>query len=91
MTQTFQRAALVETLLNTLEAERYMRRPLLNTIVDELSARSGLEGAVDAARAILDGLESGQLQEREFVVRIGALRELVSARVALTAVSASAA
>ena len=89
MSQTTRRETHVETLLNTLEVERYVRCPLLNTIVDELSGAKGLEAAADAARAMLEGLESGRLKEPEFVVRVAALRTLVQARVA--AVSASAA
>jgi len=56
MIQSIERASIVETLLNTLEAERYVRGPLLATIVDELSADAGLEIAAEAARAILQGL-----------------------------------
>ncbi len=71
------REAIVETLLNTLEAERYVRGPLLLTIVDELSLAAGLELAADAAHCIFEGLVSGQLREAEFVARVRALRELV--------------
>ena len=79
MIQTIERATIVETLLNTLEAERYVRGPLLATIVDELSADAGLEIAAEAARAILQGLRSGSLKEAEFTVRVSALRDLVAA------------
>jgi hypothetical protein len=79
MIQSIQREAIVETLLNTLEAERYVRGPLLATIVDELSAGTGLELAADAARAILQGLEAGQLRESEFAARLRTLRELIKA------------
>ncbi len=92
MTQsTMQRETTVETLLNTLEAERYVRGPLLLTIVDELSGREGLEGAADAARRILEGLESGELGEADFVTRIAALRQLVRALAPSTLAPASAA
>jgi hypothetical protein len=79
MIHSIERATLVETLLNTLEAERYVRGPLLATIVDELSADAGLEIAAAAARAILDGLRSGGLVESEFAARVSALRDLVQA------------
>ena len=78
MMQSTQRG-LVETLLNTLEAERYVRGPLLATIVDELGASGGLDLAVDEARAILERLESGDLGEAEFVARVTELRHLVHA------------
>jgi hypothetical protein len=77
MIQSMQREAIVETLLNTLEAERYVRGPLLLTLVDELSASVGLQIAAHAACATLDGLVSGRLREAEFVAQIRALRELV--------------
>jgi len=77
MIQSIERATIVETLLNTLEAERYVRGPLLATIVDELAADAGLEIAAGAARAILQGLRSGGLPESEFRARVGALRDLV--------------
>lgn len=79
--QSLQRTAIVETLLNTLEAERYVRGPLLATIADELSAGGeGLEAAAGAARAILERWEAGQLAEPELAARIRALRPLVEAR-----------
>ena len=77
MIQSMPRETIVETLLNTLEAERYVRVPLLNTIVDELCTREGLEKAAELARSILDRLQSGELVEAEFVARIEALRQLV--------------
>ena len=77
MIQSMQHETLVETLLNTLEAERYVRGPLLLTIVDALSAREGLEVATEAARSIEVELES--LADADFVARIVALRQLVQA------------
>ena len=76
---TSRRGTIAETLLNTLEAERYVRLPLLLTIVDELSAREGFQAAAEAARGLLEGLQSGVLAEDEFVARIAALRRLVQA------------
>ncbi len=79
MIHSIARATIVETLINTLEAERYVRGPLLATIVDELSADAGLEIAAAAARAILDGLRSRGFSEAEFGDRVSALRDLVQA------------
>lgn len=77
MMHSVQRETLVETLLNTLEAERYVRGPLLRTIVDELTAGEGLEIAADAARALLEAYHAGHLTEQELTFRVGALRQLV--------------
>jgi len=77
MIQSMLRVAIVETLLNTLEAERYVRGPLLLTIVDELAATVGFEVAANEASAFLESLMSGQLREADFVDRVRALRELV--------------
>jgi hypothetical protein len=79
--QSIERSAIVETLLNTLEAERYVRGPLLATIADELSASGeGLAVAAGAARSLLERWQAGQLGESEFIARIRALRPLVQAR-----------
>jgi uncharacterized protein YqgC (DUF456 family) len=77
MSQSARRAPIVETLLNSLEAERYVRGPLLATVVDELVAARGLETAAEYARALLLGLESGQLEGAEFAARVASLRQLV--------------
>lgn len=75
-----QRRSIVETLLNSLEAERYVRGPLLATIADELSAAGeGLEIAAGAARSLHEGWQTGKLAESEFAARIRALRPLVQA------------
>lgn len=70
---------IVETLLNALEVERYVRGPLLATVVAELSAARGLGVAADMARTTLERLDSGTLEELEFRARICALRQLVLA------------
>lgn len=77
MIQSMPREALVETLLNTLEAERYVRGPLLATIVDELSAAPGLGVAADAARGMLHALQRGHLADSDFAARLHALRRLI--------------
>lgn len=75
------RRAIVETLLNSLEAERYVRGPLLATVADELAAGGeGFEVAAGAARSLLEGWQSGRLAESEFAARILALRPLVAVR-----------
>jgi|GEM_PF-2830790 len=76
MIQTIHRETLVETLLNSLEAERYMRGPLLLTVADELSA-PGLEPAADVARALLARLEKSRMTDAEFRDAIRSLRQLV--------------
>lgn len=79
--QTLHRALIVETLLNTLEAERYTCGPLLATIADELSrAGEGLEVAAVAAHSILERWQAGELGEAELMADIRALRPLVQAR-----------
>lgn len=81
MLQSPARGAIVETLLNTLEAERYVRGPLLATIADELSAAGEeLEIAAGAARSILERWQAGQLAEADLAAGIRALRPLVRAR-----------
>ena len=79
--QSIERTAIVETLLNSLEAERYVRGPLLATVVDELSA-SGEELAMAAvtARGILQRWEAGQLDDPELTACVSALRPLVQVR-----------
>jgi hypothetical protein len=78
--QSLHRRAIVETLLNTLEAEHYVRGPLLATIADELSAGGeGLEVAADAARSILARWQAGQLADAELTAGIRTLRPLVYA------------
>ncbi len=79
MIHTLHGASIIGTLLNSLEAERYMREPLLLTVVDELSADAELSLAADAARSILSRLQTGKLDPVEFAARITALRELVAA------------
>jgi hypothetical protein len=75
MMHSIRRDTLVETLLNSLEAERYMRGALLRTIVDELTGDEGLEAAVAAASALLADL--GTIGEAQFAARIDVLRHLV--------------
>jgi hypothetical protein len=78
--QSFQRRAIVETLLNSLEAERYVRGPLLATVADELSAAGeGLEAAACVARTILERWQAGRLAEAELAFRIRSLRPLIEA------------
>ena len=79
MIQTIQREMIVDTLLNTLAVERYVRGPLLNTILDELAGRDGLQIAAEAARAMKLAYEAGELAEPEFATRIDVLRRLVHA------------
>jgi hypothetical protein len=80
MTHSIQRETIVETLLNTLEVERYVRGALLATIIDELSKDEELAMAAEAARSILAALRAGKLEGEPpsaFAIRVGALRQLV--------------
>lgn len=65
----------VETLLNSLQAERYMRAALLMTIVDELDGDAALGVAAEAARAMLKDVAT--LSASDLEKRIDALRHLV--------------
>ena len=75
MMHSIQRDTLVETLLNSLEAERYMRAPLLMTIIDELAEDIELQVAAEAARAMLNDIAS--LSDDALVKRVDVLRHLV--------------
>jgi hypothetical protein len=68
---------IVEMLLNSLEAERYVRGPLLCNIVDELSTSASYEPAADLARALLTEIERGPVSDAVFHAKLGELRECV--------------
>ncbi len=65
----------VETLLNSLQAERYMRAALLMTIVDELDGDAALGAAAAAARAMLNDVAT--LSDSDLERRIDVVRQLV--------------
>ena len=67
---------MIETLLNTLEAERYFRGALLLTIADELKT-AGLEPAADVAEALLEKVETRRISEHEFADEVRTLRIVV--------------
>ena len=77
MIQSMQRETIVDTLLNTLEVERYVRSPLLLELVGELSGMPGLEPAAEAVRTLLEELAHGKPIEREFAARVDELRQLI--------------
>jgi len=77
MTSTRQHEAIVDMLLNTLEAERYVRGALLFNLLDELSAVDALEPAAVVVRDLMVELESGPLDQAEFAIRIADIRALV--------------
>ena len=77
MIQSIQRGTIVEMLLNSLEAERYVRGPLLLNIVDELSESETFAPAADMAKDLLATMEAGRLDEREFRRGLDALRSCV--------------
>lgn len=78
MIQSIQRGTIVEMLLNSLEAERYVRGPLLLTIVDELSGVETFAPAAALAQAMLADIEAGRLTgDHEFQRRLDELRGCV--------------
>lgn len=79
MIQSMRPEMIVETLINSLEAERYVRGPLLLNIIDELSCASSFAPAASAARAILERLRTGPLADSEFAMRVAELRQMVHA------------
>lgn len=74
MIQSIPRDAIVEMLFNNLEAERYVRGPLLLNIIDELSASESWRPAVEMARRLMRRLEAGPISEADFRARLGELR-----------------
>ncbi len=74
MISGIQRERLLDTLLNTLEAERYVRGPLLLEVIDQLDAT---EPAAAFARRMLQGLETGRIQDSEYGGKVAELRQLV--------------
>jgi hypothetical protein len=77
MIQSIHCGTIVESLLNTLEAERYVRGPLLCNIVDELSASESYAPAATLARELLAEIERGPLSDAVFHAKLGELRECV--------------
>lgn len=74
---TLPRHVLVDTLLEALEAERYVRVPLLLTVIDELSAEPPLAHAASDAVRLLGALERDELAASDFAREVGALRRVV--------------
>jgi hypothetical protein len=79
MITSIPRMTSIEMLLNTLEAERYVRGPLLLSLLDELSAAEGLAPAADVARAMLQRIEAGDVSEPELAREIARLRARIRA------------
>lgn len=77
MIQSIQRGTIVEMLLNSLEAERYVRGPLLLNIVDELSGSDTFAPAAEMARSLLATMEAGRLSDSEFRIQLEELRSCV--------------
>jgi hypothetical protein len=77
MIQSIHCGTIVEMLLNTLEAERYVRGPLLCNIVDELSTSASYASAADLARNLLAEIERGPVTDAVFHAKLGELRECV--------------
>lgn len=76
MIRSMQREKLLDTLLNTLEAERYVRGPLLLEVLDALDAAERPSPAAALARRMLHGVETGRLHDAEFVIELAELRHL---------------
>jgi hypothetical protein len=76
MIRSIQREKLLDTLLNTLEAERYVRGPLLLEVLDALDAAERPSPAATQARRMLAGVESGRLRDTDFVAELAELRQL---------------
>jgi hypothetical protein len=77
MIRSIRRQTLLETLINTLEAERYLRKPILVEVLDELDAAGDLVPAANHARKMLAGLQSGASSPAEFDGMLTELRSLV--------------
>jgi len=70
------RALVVEGLLNTLESERHLRRPLVAELVASLaSLDSTWDAARESARVLLFRLENGSLTESDWRGALTQLRD----------------
>ena len=65
--------AILETLLNSLAAEKHHRPALLDTVVDELTTTNGLEAEARKASRLREEVAAGELSDTAF---IAAVREL---------------
>jgi hypothetical protein len=74
MPPTTQPLKRIELLLNTLRAERYVRRALLTELVDELDDSAAYAEAARAARALLERLE--RLDEAQYERGIASVWDL---------------
>jgi hypothetical protein len=77
MIQSIERDRHLDTLLNTLEVERYVRAPLLLEVLDILGESK--EDAAELARRMLDELATGNVRDEEFRGELEQLRGLVHA------------
>jgi hypothetical protein len=73
MILSMEREKLLDSLLNTLEAERHHRGALLLEVIDALDAAGE---AAALARRMLQGIESGRMREGDFCVDLARLRHL---------------
>jgi len=80
MIQSMQREKLLDTLLNTLEAERYVRGALLLEVLDALDAAERPSPAAALARRMLHGVETGRIRDDEFIHELAELRSLALSR-----------
>ena len=81
---------MIETLLNSLEAERYVHGPLLLTVADELKS-AGLTPAAHVAEALLLRVEQRRISDVEFADEVRTLRVIVRSLRASTRAAATVA
>jgi hypothetical protein len=76
--QNLERDTLIDTLLESLETERYLRLPLLLTVIDELSAIEVLASAVAPAETLRLALERRAIDDVQFARSVRELRFFVN-------------
>jgi hypothetical protein len=76
MSGTIPRTTLLDVLLNTLEAERYVRRPLLRDVI-ELLADEGFVSAAAVASDMLARMDAARLEGSAFALAMADLRGAV--------------
>jgi hypothetical protein len=77
MIHSIRHESIVETLLNSLEAERYLRGPLLLNVIDELASIDTFSRAAEFARRMFEAYEGGTIEDGDFIARVQELRGLV--------------
>lgn len=78
MIRSIQHLEMIEMLLNTLEVERHVRRPLVVEIIGELSASSHFAAARRSAKRLLERLERGPMTNDELTRAVRDVRGKVA-------------